>query len=117
VIEYGRRRKRLPAPPEVVRDDLVERRSAGTRAWLMLINNEVLPRVLESSRPTRVVWSSSWPDRPKDLVVLELEKPGERLLSRSPSSQTEMPDDSATGHFRKRISHLLFVDLRFSYGQ
>jgi hypothetical protein len=27
------------------------------------------------------------------------------------------PDDSKAGHIRKRINHLLFADLRFSYGQ
>jgi hypothetical protein len=27
------------------------------------------------------------------------------------------PDDSKTGHIRRRVSQLLFADLRFSYGQ
>jgi len=29
----------------------------------------------------------------------------------------ELPDQSTTGHLRHRLNHLLFADLRLSYGQ
>lgn len=29
----------------------------------------------------------------------------------------DVPDESKMGHIRRRMNHLLFADLRFSYGQ
>lgn len=29
----------------------------------------------------------------------------------------DLPDQSKTGHLRRRLNQLLFADLRFSYGQ
>jgi hypothetical protein len=95
----------------------VSPRSHGTRAWLDLLPDEVAPRVLESERPSRVVWSSLWPSRPDDCVVLELsEELGGTALRFTLRAAGDPPDDSKTGHIRKRMNHLLFADLRFSYG-
>ncbi len=73
--------------------------------------------MLESERPSRVVWSSLWPSRPDDCVVLELsEELGGTALRFTLLAAGDPPDDSKTGHIRKRMNHLLFADLRFSYG-
>jgi hypothetical protein len=32
-------------------------------------------------------------------------------------AEGDPPDDSKTGHIRKRVNHLLFADLRLTYGQ
>ena len=43
--------------------------------------------------------------RRRDPVEVHLVTPG------------EAPDQSKTGHLRRRLNQLLFADLRFSYGQ
>lgn len=114
---YGNRSRRLPAPPHVVWDDLVAPKADGVRAWLDLLPDEVAPRVLESERPHRVVWSSLWPSRPHDQVVLELAEDHEgTALSFTLLAAGEVPDQSKAGHIRRRVNQLLYADLRFSYG-
>lgn len=117
MIEYGQRTRNLPAPPSVVWDDLVSPKSAGSRAWLDLLPDEVAPRVLESTRPSRVVWSSLWADRPEDRIVIDIAANGaDSAVTFTLLASGEVPDDSKTGHIRKRVNHLLWADLRFSYG-
>jgi hypothetical protein len=118
VIEYGDRARNLPAPPNAVWRDLVERRTEGSRPWLRLLHDEIPPRVIESESPARVVWSSIWPTRPDDQIVFELspEHGGTSLRVRL-LAYGDTPDASKTGHIRKRINHLVFADLRFTYGQ
>jgi len=118
VIEYGARTRTLPAPPHVVWEDLVHPKRSGTRAWLDLLDDEVEPVVLEKERPTRVVWSSLWPNRPDDRVEMELSARGaDTALHFSLLADGDPPDESKTGHIRKRVNRLLFADLRYSYGQ
>lgn len=80
--------------------------------------DETAPRVLKAEKPTRVVWSSLWPSRPNDEVHLELtEEQGETRLKFTLLTPDDVPDESKTGHLRRRMNQLLFADLRFSYGQ
>jgi hypothetical protein len=119
VTEYGKRTRRLPAPPHIVWQDLVHPATTGPRVWLDLRDDEVTPRVVESEAPGRVVWSSLWPHRPEDRVVLELAPAGSdtALTFTLFAVGDDGPDESTTGHIRHRVNHLLFADLRFSYGQ
>lgn len=118
MIEFGSRARRLPAPPSVVWDSLVDPRRPGSRPWLDLLPDEVAPRVLKAEKPSIVVWSSLWPSRPHDEVHLELtEEHGETRLKFTLLTPDDAPDESKTGHLRRRMNHLLFADLRFSYGQ
>ncbi|WP_405165208.1 hypothetical protein OG203_08910 [Nocardia sp. NBC_01499] len=119
MIEIGSRARRLPAPPLVVWESLTEPRRRQARAWLELLSDEVEPRVLEADKPSRVVWSSLWPSRPDDQVHFELTavEGGDTLLRFTLLSPDEAPDQSKTGHLRRRLNQLLFADLRFSYGQ
>jgi hypothetical protein len=76
------------------------------------------PRILQAEEPHLVVWSSLWPSRPHDEVHFELEAIGtETSLRFRLLTPDEAPDESKTGHLRHRLNHLLFADLRFSYGQ
>jgi hypothetical protein len=51
-------------------------------------------------------------------VVLELRDAGsDTALTFTLLAEGDVPDESKTGHIRRRINHLLFADLRFSYGQ
>ena len=64
------------------------------------------------------VHSSPWPSRPNDEVHFDLEPAGsETLLRFTLLTPDDLPDDSKTGHLRHRLNHLLFADLRYSYGQ
>jgi hypothetical protein len=118
VIEYGSRTKRLPAPPHVVWEDLVARTSVGVRAWLVLREGEVMPEVVTSSRPDRVVWSSLWPERPGDLLEMTLASQGhETALRFSLLADGEPPEDDLRHRIRYRVNELLYHALRQSYDQ
>ncbi len=119
VIEIGSRARALPAPPAVVWESLVDPRRPGTRQWLALLPDEVEPGILAAERPGHVVWSSLWPSRPGDQVHFTLTNSGDGGTSLRFTLLTpdEAPDQSKTGHLRRRLNHLLFADLRFSYGQ
>lgn len=117
-IEFGSRARRLPAPPSVVWASLVDPHRPGTRPWLDLLPDEVEPRVLESTEPARVVWSSLWPSRPDDRVQLDLAVAGDGTSLRFTLLTPDAPPDvSKAGHLRRRLNVILFADLRFSYGQ
>ncbi|QQS00370.1 MAG: hypothetical protein IPK37_16115 [Austwickia sp.] len=113
------RTRPLPAPPPVVWADLAEPRAEGTRAWLRLLPDEVPPRVLSSYAPRTLVWSSLWIRHPALVVRLDCRPDGPATRLRV---CIEAPDDlalsdAAVGHVRHRINHLLFADLRATYGQ
>ncbi|MTD52932.1 hypothetical protein GKO32_02925 [Amycolatopsis sp. RM579] len=119
MIEIGSRARTLPAPPFAVWDSLVEPRRPGARPWLHLLADEVDPGVLAAEKPSQVVWSSLWPSRPNDQVrfALTASRDGGTLLRFTLLAADEAPDQSKTGHLRRRLNQLLFADLRFSYGQ
>lgn len=119
VREIGSRARKLPAPPSVVWDSLVEPRQPKARPWLRLLSDEVDPAVLAAEKPGQVVWSSLWPSRPHDQVhfALTASPDGGTLLRFTLLTPDDVPDQSKTGHLRRRLNQLLFADLRFSYGQ
>jgi hypothetical protein len=118
MLQIGSRARKLPAPPPVVWETLIDPHRPGSRPWLVLLPDEVEPRVLEADKPRLVVWSSLWPSRPHDLVRLELDRSGgETSLRFTLLTPDEAPDQSKTGHLRRRLNQLLFADLRFSFGQ
>ncbi len=115
---YGARRSRLPAPPGTVWDSLVDPRRVGARPWLALADDEVEPRLLDGERPVRVVWSSPWPARPHDQVHIVLAPHGlETAVGYTLLTPDEPPDPTTAERLRRRISVLLFAELRESYGQ
>ena len=118
MIEIGSRRRPLPAPPHAVWQSLTEPRRPGSRPWLVLLDDEVEPGIVEAVEPTRVVWASIWPSRPRDRIEFDLEPDGDgtglRWTVRTPD---EAPDASKTGHIRYRMNVLINQELRYSYGQ
>ncbi|MFE9576684.1 hypothetical protein ACFYO1_09905 [Nocardia sp. NPDC006044] len=119
MIEFGSRSRRLPAPPHIVWESLTRPRRPQSRPWLILLSDEVEPTVLAAENPHRVVWSSLWPTRPDDQIHFHLTSTdsAETLLNFTLLTPAEPPDQSKTGHLRRRLNHLLFANLRFSYGQ
>ena len=118
--ELGSRRRNLPAPPHVVFEDLTTPNRSEARPWLSLLDDEVAPQILESREPEHVVWSSLWPRRADARITFELPQAG-------PGGGTDLrwtltvdepaPDDSLTGHMRKRINTPIHANLRYTYGQ
>jgi len=119
VIEFGSRARTLPAPPAVVWESLVDPRRPGARPWLTLLSDEVEPVVVEAEQPHRVVWSSLWPSRPDDQVHFDLTPApdGGTSLRFTLCTPDTAPDESKSGHLRRRLNELLFAELRYSYGQ
>lgn len=101
-------------------DSLCDPLQGLDRPWLLLLPDEVGPRVLEQVHPTLVVWSTLWPSRPSDRIRFDLGRhSGGSLLRwtllcpiRHPA-----PDASKLGHLRKRLNTLINEGLRLSYGQ
>ncbi|GAA4698179.1 hypothetical protein [Nocardioides conyzicola] len=119
MIEIASRSNRLPPPPTIVWGSLTEPHQPGARPWLRLLDDEVEPELVEAEHPVRVVWTSLWPARPRDQVHLDLADGGGmdtrvrfRLLT-----PDEPPDEITARGLRRRLSELLFADLRYSYGQ
>lgn len=118
VTVVGSRERRLPAPPAVVRRSLAEPHQPGARPWLVLGDDEVVPEVVDDGAPERLAWRSLWPRRPDLVLAFELRAVGsETALRWTLTAAGEPPDESLTGHLRYRVNHLLWSDLRLSYGQ
>jgi len=66
--EIASRRRNQPAPPWAVFDDLCDPDRQPERPWLVLHDDEIAPTVVEFDRPTYVVWSSLWTERPDAYV-------------------------------------------------
>lgn len=118
-VELGRRTDKLPAPPWVVWQSLTEPRRPQGREWLVLLDDEVEPQVVESVRPALVVWSSIWPRTPDQRIRFDLGSDGESgtRLTWTLTARTPLDDPGAVGHRRYRLNHLVWADLRYSYGQ
>jgi hypothetical protein len=90
-----------------------------SRPWLLLLDDEIPPTVLECDEPHLVLWSSLWTKRPDARIRFELpvERAGEgtdlcwTLLVDEP-----LPDPSTLGHMRKRINELINANLRYTFG-
>jgi hypothetical protein len=119
VIVIGDRRRNQPAPPHVVFEALTQPHRSASRPWLILLDDEQEPAVIEDDAPTLVVWSSLWPHRPSARIRFELPSDGGSgtdlrwILELEPPA----PDESAIGHMRKRINQLINANLRFTFGQ
>ena len=120
MTEIGSRKRNLPAPPHVVFEDLTVPNRSAVRPWLKLLGDEIPPVVLESRQPTYVVWSSLWSRRSDARITFDLLLGGNggcTDLRWTLTVDEPAPDDSLTGHMRKRINTLIHADLRYAYGQ
>ncbi|MFF2087481.1 hypothetical protein ACFVVM_27215 [Nocardia sp. NPDC058176] len=115
----GSRRRNQPAPPHAIFESLTNPDRDPTRRWLILLSDEIRPRVLESTHPDLVVWSSLWPRRPDARLRFDLPSDGGSGtdLRWTLSIDDPLPDESTTGHLRKRVNQLINANLRRSYGQ
>ena len=94
-------------------DTVFEALTTHRQDWLQLHPGEILPSVLDSQRPSRVVWSSFWPAAPGDTIELLLEESRRgatavRWIWRSPTP----PDDRGVGITQQRLNTKLGADIR-----
>ncbi|MBY4131208.1 hypothetical protein HQO83_22700 [Rhodococcus fascians] len=83
-------------------------------AWPVMLAGKPLPRIVESSKFDRVVWSSPWPSLPDILVQFDLTDATRlrwTLLAHRPA-----PDLQTVQWLRDQASHLVNVDLRNATG-
>jgi hypothetical protein len=118
VIVVGTRRKYQAPPPQVVFDALCELDDVSPRRWLVLLDDERPPTVVDADRPSRVVWSSLWPSRPDALVRFDLEPGhGGTSLRWTLTVGAPAPDEQYGRHLRRRINVLINAHLRESFDQ
>jgi hypothetical protein len=116
MVEYAARRGTLPVPPHVVWDDLAAPQLTGTRAWLELQDGETEPEMLEGDRPSRLVWTSLWDDRPDDRVEFTLTSRGSDTLVAVVVVADQDTEPDQASQIRRRLGQLVFDELRLSYG-
>jgi hypothetical protein len=119
MIELASRSKTQPPPPGVVWDTLADPHRPATRQWLSLAKGEVQPTVIESNRPSLVVWSSLWPERPLDQIRFDItsDEHGGSLLKWVLVTDDDAPGDAMLGQMRYRINYLINSEMRYSFGQ
>lgn len=120
VHEIGGRKRNQPAPPHIVFEALTQPDRDSQRPWLMLLDDEVAPKVLKTTYPDTVVWSSLWKERPDAVIRFDLpqDKSGQGTdLRWTLEVEEPLPDDGLVGHMRKRLDELINANLRYSFGQ
>jgi hypothetical protein len=118
MIEIGGRRRTQPAPPAVIFEALTQPDRDPARPWLLLLDDEQPPLVLEAVRPSLVLWSSLWTKRPDAFLRFDIAAAGAgSALSWTLSVTEPAPDDALAGHLCRRVNELVNASLRYSFGQ
>ena len=118
--EIGSRKRNQPAPSHIIFEALTQPNRDPQRPWLLLLDDEVPPKVLRTRHPDMVVWSSLWTKRPDAVIRFDL--PGDKSGCGTDMSWTlevvePVPDHRLVGHMRKRLNELINANLRYSFGQ
>lgn len=117
--QIGSRRRNQPAPPHVIFEALTQPDRDQSRPWLILLDDEQLPVIGDTSAPEIVHWTSLWPKRPDALIRFDLptDGGGGTDMRWTLYIETPVPDESTIGHFRKRLNVLINSKLRNTFGQ
>jgi hypothetical protein len=119
MIEVGSRQRNQPAPPHVLYEALTQPDRDPARPWLLLLDDERRPDILEADEPYLVEWSTHWTRRPDARIRFEFPRDAEGygtdlrwvLLVEDPP-----PDPSLFGHMCRRINELIKANLRYTFG-
>ena len=119
VHEAGSRQRSQPAPPHVIFEVLGDPDRDPARPWLILLEDEQSPQVVDAQEPTFLVWSSLWRKRPDARIRFDLasDDAGGTRLRWTLLVEEPLPDPSLLGHLRKRINELINANLRYTFGQ
>jgi hypothetical protein len=119
VQEVATTSKTQAPPPHVLWEELAAPRTTGSRIWLRLRDGETQPTVIEAHRPELVVWSSLWPDRPKDRIRFDISSDGwggSRLRWTLVAAGSDLPDPRIR-EMRYRLNQLINAELRDAFDQ
>lgn len=117
--EIGSRKRNQPAPPNIIVEALTQPNRDPTRQWLLLLDDEVPPKVLEV-QPDAVVWTSLWNKRPDAVIRFDLPRDEGGYgtdLRWTLEVDEPVPDGALVGHMCKRLNELINANLRYSFGQ
>lgn len=119
MTEIGSRARTQPPPPHVVFEALTQPDRDPARPWLNARSDEVPPRILESTEPTLVVWSSIWRKLPDARIRFDLTPDGNggTRLRWTLFAPAPIDDPALVGHLRKRMNLVINAHLRFTFGQ
>lgn len=120
VIEVGTRRRNQPAPPHVLFEALTNPDRDLTRVWLVLLQDERRPEIVESDEPRVVVWSSLWTHRPDARIRFELPRDQYGFgtdLRWTLLVDEPVPDASLQRDMCRRLNVLINANLRYTFGQ
>jgi hypothetical protein len=102
----------------VIFEALTDPNRDPARPWLLLLEDEQPPRVVDVDEPDLVVWSSLWTKRPEARIrfdlVAEDQGTGLRwtLLVDEP-----LPEPDLLRHMARRLNELINANLRYTFGQ
>jgi hypothetical protein len=116
VLEAGRRQRNQPAPPHVVFEALTDPDRHPTRPWLLLLDDEQSPQLIDAEEPNFLVWSSLWRKRSDARVRFDLASDGAAGTRLRWTLLVEEPlqDPPLLGHLRKRLNERVdLVDARY----
>lgn len=113
----GTRAKSQPAPARILFEAITEPNRDPARQWLVLLDNETLPRILESDQPGLVTWSSIWRDRPQAQVRFDIEDVSSGCVLRWTLFDVDDPGPELVRRMCKRLNQLINAELRFSFGR
>ena len=110
------REKSQPPPPSIIWETLTDPYRPSARQWLVIADDEVQPSVVEAERPSLVVWSSLWPDRPNDVIRFTIKGDADgSSLKWSLESPDDPPDDARVRQLRHRINYLINGEMRDAF--
>jgi hypothetical protein len=111
-----RSRTRSQAPPAWAMFDALSDPvgDQARREWLRLEDGELLPQVVRADRPSLVIWTSPWPDRPDDLIRFDIE---DHRLTWTLLGDAGPADEPRLDQLRYRLDVIINSDLRHSFGQ
>ena len=117
-FELGRRTRGLPPPPWVVCGSRCPSRAvrAPARGW-SLLDDEVEPRILDEQKAGSRGLVVAVAENPDQLIRFELAPEGDGTGLTVGADLAGRARLERVGHRRFRLNHLLFADLRYSYGQ
>jgi hypothetical protein len=89
------------------------------RPWLLLLDDEQSPQLIDAEKPNFIVWSSLWEKRPDARVRFDLASDGAAgtRLRWTLHLAEPLPDPALLGHMRKRLNELINANLRYTFGQ
>jgi hypothetical protein len=118
--EVGSRKRNQPAPPHIIFEALTHPNRDPQRPWLLLLDDEVAPQLLEKDHADSVVWSSIWKKRPDAVIRFDLPRDDGCYgtdLRWTLQVEEPLPDEALLGHMRKRLNVLINANLRYTFGQ